>query len=152
MKHSGGWLHRRHTGNCQNNGNTWVNEGHKESIESKCFHTGVVPELSNSHPIMLRAMHRNAGQTIIVCQYFGHHDYRMKMPPSTGHKWKSKWMVCSAWKRCKPYAIPISGQISTQLNTYGRFWSVAWYSVFHHHQQNTKLWNFLWKNGVVSLQ
>ena len=25
-------------------------------------------------------------------------------------------------------------------------------SVFHHHRQNTKWWNFSWKNGVASLQ
>jgi hypothetical protein len=39
-----------------------------------------------------------------------------------------------------------------QLNTYGRFWSGAWDSVFHHRQQNTKWWNFSWWNDVASLQ
>lgn len=34
-------------------------------IESRFFHTGVVPEqfLSNEHPIMLRAVYKNAGQS-----------------------------------------------------------------------------------------
>jgi hypothetical protein len=49
-------------------------------------------------------------------------------------------------------SVCLSHQTSTKLKTYGRFWSGAWDSVFHHHQQNTKLCNFSWKNGVTSLQ
>ena len=52
----------------------------------------------------------------------------------------------------KDVYICLSHQISTQLNTYGRFWCCARNGVFHHHQQTTKLWNFLWMNCVTSLQ
>ena len=52
------------TGNCQNKGNTWVNEGY----ERRCFHTGVVPELIKQlkHSIMLRVMYKNSQLPVIL--------------------------------------------------------------------------------------
>ncbi len=38
--------------------------------------------------------------------------------------------------------------ISTQLNSYGKFWIDMLDSALHHHHQNIKLGNILWKNSV----
>ncbi len=64
---------------------------------------------------------------------------------------RARWMVClmrikMMWiKSCGFHSHPIS----TQLNTYGRFWSDMLDSVLHHHHhQNNKWWNIFQKNAV----
>ena len=50
---------------------------------------------------------------------------------------KMMWIICYGLR---------SHQISTHLNTNGRFWTLD--STLYHHQQNTKWGNIFWKNGV----
>jgi hypothetical protein len=70
---------------------------------------------------MLRVMYKNAGQDIILAIILATMTmlHRMTMTPSTGHKW---------FDELENYVnnIPcICHQISTQMNTYRRYWSVA---------------------------
>ncbi len=61
---------------------------------------------------------------------------------------RAHWMLWWGWKWCESYAMAFSHQISTQLNTYGRFWSDMLDGALHHHHQNTKWGNIFWKNAV----
>jgi hypothetical protein len=79
---------------------------------------------------MFRIMYKYAGTAIILTIVLA----------TRGH-----WMVWEAWKRCKPYSTAVS---VTTSEYFGRFWSETWAGVFHHHQRNTKLWKFSWKNGI----
>ena len=54
---------------------------------------------------------------------------------------KMMWIICCG---------PRSHQISTQLNTYVRFWTDVLDSTLHQHHQNTKWENIFWKNDVHS--
>lgn len=41
--------------------------------------------------------------------------------------------------------------ISTQLNSYGKFWTNVFDSVLDHYHQNINWGNIFWKNGFISL-
>jgi hypothetical protein len=84
-------------------------------FESRCFHTGVVPELIKqlTSPIMLRVMYKTAGRPLFRLPWLCPHG--MTMPPSTGHEWS-----LNGYMSMKTQSPDLN-----QLNTYGRFWSGA---------------------------
>ncbi len=145
-----------HTDESQIKGKTWMLDPYSEEIQWLCYAVGGILLAWFGSTCSLRGKgHCRSIQSPcwgISFILWWHISWAWSLPgwqSSHPQGTRGHWMVLMSVKMMWVMRYGLhSHHISTQLNTYGRFWTDVLDSALHHHHQNTKWGNIFWKNGV----